>query len=42
MAGISDIIGNVKGWFQEKMKPQPVEVGDDPEYNKIFYLSFFL
>ena len=23
MAGISDIIGNVKGWFQEKMKPQP-------------------
>ena len=39
MAGISDIIGNVKGWFQEKMKPQPVEVGDDPEYNKIF--NFF-
>ena len=23
MAGISDIIGNLKGWFQEKMKPQP-------------------
>ena len=39
MAGITDIIGNIKGFFQEKMKPQPVEAGDDPEYNKIF--NFF-
>ena len=36
MAGITDILGNIKGFFKEKFTPQPMEGGDDPEYMKIF------
>ena len=36
MAGITDIIGNIKGFFQKRMQPQPMESGDDPEYSRIF------
>ena len=41
MAGISDILGNIKGFFSKDKQPmeqsQPrMEGGDDPEYMKIF------
>jgi len=36
MAGITDILGNIKGFFKEKFTPQPMEGGDNPEYMKIF------
>ena len=44
MAGISDIIGNIKGFFSKDKQPmeqsQPrMEGGDDPEYMKLF--NFF-
>jgi hypothetical protein len=36
MAGITDILGNIKGFFKEKLKPQPTEDKDNSEYMKIF------
>ena len=40
MAGITDIIGNIKGFFKGAKEnwfaPKEYEVGDDPEYSRMF------